>query len=99
MSFPGWYAFIILALAAWRTFQLIAHDDILDPVWKFVPDRLRKNEKFVEWVQCPYCMGFWITLIWWGAWQEWPRWTLIIGSVLALHAGMIAASKFLSPQP
>ena len=28
MSIPNWYELILLALAAWRTFQLIAQDEI-----------------------------------------------------------------------
>ena len=107
MSIPNWYELALLALAAWRIFQLISDDDILDgprrkllrlgKEWEKdgdpVPDDYR-----VEWgtfITCPYCAGFWISLVWWGAWQIWPHATLVVAVPFAINAGVIGASKIL----
>ena len=45
---------------------------------------------------CPYCLGAWIALAFWGAWYEWPSQTLIVSTPLMLSAGVIGAHKFLS---
>lgn len=94
MSVPDWYALILLALAAWRVFQLICCDEILDRPRRYVTGRL--SERWELFIECPYCAGFWIAVIWWAAWQIESKWTLIVAVPWALSAGVIAASKVLS---
>ena len=110
MSIPDWWEGALLALAAWRTFQLIAFDDILDRPRRYVtrlgkdwredgdqvPDDYRLT--LADFVTCPYCAGFWITALWWGAWQAWPHEALVVAGLFALHAGMIAGHKLLSSE-
>ena len=36
MSVPGWYELLLLSLAAWRVFHLLAEDDILDRPRRYV---------------------------------------------------------------
>ena len=105
MNVPNWWQALLLAAAAWRCFQLLARDDILDrprawvlgyPGWKAgdpTPDTMRV--KWSEFVTCPYCAGLWITVVWWIAWQIEPRWTLIVAVPFALHAGMVGLDKVL----
>lgn len=102
MSIPDWWTALLLALAAWRTFRLLSEDTILDRPrawllgysgWKegeSLPPTLR--EGLSEFVTCPYCLGFWVSLGWWGAWQAWPHATVVVAVPLAVSAvvGIIA---------
>ena len=94
MSVPDWWEAVLLALAAWRTFQLIAEDDILDRPRRYVTDRV--SEKWELFIECPYCAGFWIALAWWAVWQIEDEWTLIVATPFVLSVGVIAAAKVLS---
>ena len=94
MEVPNWYEVVLLALAAWRTFQLIAEDDILDRPRRYVTGKL--DEKWELFIECPYCAGFWIAVAWWAAWQIENEWTLIVATPFVLSAGVIAAAKVLS---
>ncbi len=110
MRVPDWYAVSLLALAGWRIFHLLAHDDILDAprrrvlrlakTWKQEGDATGENyrEKWALFLTCPYCAGFWIGLVWWGAWQIWPHGTLVAASVFTINAGLIAAQRALSSE-
>lgn len=101
---PNWWELLLLALAAWRTFRLLAEDDILDKPRRWVlnldPDWNEGEEpndayrfKWGEFITCPYCAGFWITLAWWGAWLAWPHGTLIAAAPLAINTLVIGAAK------
>lgn len=95
MSVPDWWEAVLLALAAWRTFQLIAEDEILNGPRRYVTGKL--SAKWELFIECPYCAGFWIALAWWAAWQIWSDDALIAATPFALSAGVIAAAKVLSP--
>lgn len=85
---PTWYALVLLGLAAFRTWRILAEDSIT------AERRARLSERTRSFVTCPWCLGFWITLLWWLAWIAWPHWTLIIAAPLAISAvvGLIAAN-------
>lgn len=85
---PEWYEFVLLSLIAWRVFQLIGHDDILDVPrrkllrlgsdWEKEGDPVPENYR-VKWglfITCPYCAGFWIAgliyIAWMGTIGTWP---------------------------
>jgi hypothetical protein len=56
---PPWL-FLLGVLAAWRVWKLLSSDDILD-YWS-VRDRLAPPEsQRREFLDCPYCAGFWIS--------------------------------------
>jgi hypothetical protein len=107
---PDWYEIVLLSLAAWRVFQLIALDDLLDRPRRYVTRLGSKWEKegdpvpsgyrltLADFITCPYCAGFWIALAWWGAWLVWPYETLVFAVPWVLSAGVIAASKVLSSE-
>ncbi len=77
----GPWQFALVALAAWRTFHLLAYDDIAER-WR------GDQEGFLEFVQCPFCLGFWVALSWvaW-FWLE-PHWTLIVAVPFAVSAAV-----------
>lgn len=54
----------VLVFAAWRTWALLARDKILD--WW----RDEMPEKVVEFLECPYCAGFWCAGAWVTLWDE-----------------------------
>lgn len=108
MNIPNWYEIFLLAVAAWRVFQLIADDDILDrprryllrldPAWEKDGDPVGDDYRF-KWgafITCPYCAGFWIAVAWWGAWQIWPHATLVVAVPWVLSAGVVGLAKILS---
>lgn len=94
MSVPDWWEATLLALAAWRTFQLLAADDILYTPRRYVTDRI--SEYWEDFLTCPYCVGFWAAVGWAVAWWLWGDSTLVVATPFALSAGVIAAAKVLS---
>jgi hypothetical protein len=94
VNIPAPWEAILLSLAAWRVFQLLAEDDLLETPRRYVTDRI--SEYWEDFLTCPYCAGFWIAVVWWGAWQLWGDSTLIVATPWALSAGVIAAAKVLS---
>jgi len=108
---PNCFEFALLAVAAWRTFQLLAEDDILDRPRRWVlrlgdwqppapgqreqppPDDYRTY--WGAFLTCPYCAGFWISLIWYLAWLAFGDWTVIVGLPLAINAGVVLGAKTL----
>lgn len=109
MNVPDWYAVVLLALAAYRTFRLIGEDTILDRprAWLVrldgwdgagpLPDDYR--EGLAVWLQCPWCAGFWHAILWFGAWQIWPHGTLVAAGVFAISTVVGALGHLLATEP
>lgn len=107
MNIPNWFELFLLALAAWRSFQLVSDDDILDrprrwllrlgDEWEKDGDPVPEDYRLTwgDFITCPYCAGFWISVAWWGAWQLWPHVTLVVAVPFVINAGLIGASKIL----
>ncbi|MES2179862.1 MAG: DUF1360 domain-containing protein [Gemmatimonadota bacterium] len=94
-AIPNWWAFLLLVLAAYRTWRLLALDTITDPIrHRFV----RAESKTEEFLQCPYCFGFWVTLAWWLAWVAWPHWSLVVATPFALSAVVALIGARLDPE-
>lgn len=75
---------VILALAAWRLWLLLAEDTILDVPREAALRRLdRKGELFIT---CPRCAGFWIGLVLYVAWWLWGDSTLYVALPFAINA-------------
>lgn len=75
---PDPWTFTILALAAWRVWLLFADDKILEKPMDALYRKLKPQERRVYWrefVECPRCLGFWVSVTWWAAWLAWPTWT------------------------
>lgn len=103
MAIPNWWEAVLLSAAAWRCFQLISADDILNRPRRFVvglskdtPYRDDGNEKLQDFIECPFCLGFWIAIAWWAAWQIWPHATLVVAVPFALSAALIGLHRILT---
>jgi hypothetical protein len=83
---PDWWEFVLLFLAAYRFWRLLALDAVIDrwrqPVLRRIPEKLHEG------VECPFCFGFWVVAGWWLAWQAWPHWTLVAATPFALSAAV-----------
>lgn len=101
---PNWYQLLLLGLAAWRTYRLLAEDIILerprrwlvnlDPLWRQgQPLNIGYRDRLAEFINCPYCLGAWTAIVWWAAWLIWPHATLIVAAPCAISAILIAAAK------
>lgn len=92
MSVPGWWETLLLVAATYRVWRLVSHDMVTDPVraWVFPPrkkaggDTVHRWQYGLEFLQCPWCAGFWLSLLAWGAWQLWPHGTLVAAAPLAV---------------
>jgi hypothetical protein len=105
MNVPNWWETTLLALAAFRTWKLLAEDDILDrprryvtrlgPKWKKEGDPIPKayRAKLAEFLSCPYCFGAWIGLVWWGLWEAWPHGVLVAAVPFAISAVIVLVAK------
>ena len=107
MRVPDWWSFVLLGVASWRTFQLLAFDDILNRPRRWLlrlardweegdalPDEYRLS--YAKFVTCAYCAGAWVATAWWIAWQISGHWTDIAASLVALWAIPIAGHKLLA---
>lgn len=88
---PAAWPFALLALAAYRSWRLLAVDTILDRprAW------LVRSEGASEWLNCPWCSGAWVALIWWAAWFAYPHGALVATVPFALSAALAAVAQTL----
>lgn len=110
MNIPDWWEAVLLALAAWRLFHLVAFDEILDRPRRYIT-RLNRTWRqegdatgeqyragLAGFLTCGFCLGFWIALVTWGLWIVFPAETLFAAVPLALNAGLIGAQRLLSSE-
>jgi hypothetical protein len=90
---PTAFQAVLLALAAWRIWHLIALDDITDRPRRYVTEG---REKLLDFIECPYCMGFWVALGWVVAFAIEGTWTVWAALPFALNAVVIAVSHWLT---
>lgn len=99
---PGWWWFLLLALASYRFWRLIAEDTILDKPRRRLlrlgqwteedgednlPDEYR--EEWALFLTCPYCAGFWISGVALGLYSliiDWPGWLEFFVAWFAISA-------------
>ena len=97
MNIPDWYTLLLLTLAGFRTWRLLSEDELLDwprrrllrlGDWQEEGDSVPANYRKTlgAFVGCAYCLGAWIALGWWIAWQVWPNGTTIAAVPFALSA-------------
>ena len=91
MSVPSWYELLLFALAAYRLWRLLAWDEITEPARLWITRYSQGPKKpyratLGTFIQCGFCLGFWVALAWWGAWQAWPHATLIAAAPFAISA-------------
>ena len=95
MSLPDWWEGVLLALAAWRAWHLIALDDLTDRPRRYVT---KGRDKLLDFIECPYCLGFWTALAWVIAFAIWDTGTLWAALPFAANAGVIAANRWLTAE-
>lgn len=108
MNVPSPWIALLLIACAYRIWRLIAEDTILNPVrfwvvglpsdWeegKPIPKGYRM--KLAEFISCPACCGFWISLALWGIWQLTPHWTEVFSVPMAISAFVIVFRHKLDP--
>lgn len=92
MTVPDWYALTLLGLAAFRTWKLIGDDTILDRprnwsmLMAFKIGGSKGKDYWETLIECPWCAGFWVSLLWWGAFELWPHGSLVAAVPLAISA-------------
>jgi len=92
---PNWFQAVLLALAAWRTWHLVALDDITDRQRRYVTDG---RDKLLDFIECPYCLGFWFALGWVGFFAAWGTGATWAALPFALNTVVIALNHWLSSE-
>ena len=96
---PEPYALFLLVAASYRVWRLIAEDDILDRprLWLLRLPRAWQAEqpipaeyrgKVADFLTCPWCMGFWVSLGFYLSWLWQPEWTLVVATVATISAAV-----------
>ena len=62
MTVPPVWVFALGALAAWRVWKLLSTDDILD-YWNLRDRAAPEGSMRREFLDCPYCAGFWVSAL------------------------------------
>jgi hypothetical protein len=109
MKVPDWWAALLLALAAFRVWRLVAKDDVLDRPrrwllrlgneWQGQSDPIPRGYRsgLADFLTCPWCLGFWIVVAEWVLWQVWPHATLVVAAPLAVMAVAALVASNLDP--
>lgn len=105
MKHPDWFAFVMLAAAAFRTWKLVADDSILDRPRAWLlrlgdwepgdPTPSGYRSRLADFITCPWCAGFWIVVAWWLAWWAWPAAAVWFAVPWAMSAvvGLVATER------
>lgn len=93
MTVPDWWEVALLALAAYRTWKLVGDDVITERPRDWLKT---KSEYAYDFLTCPWCLGFWIGLAWWAAWEAWDD-TLIPAAALSVTA-LVGIIEWVRPQ-
>ncbi len=85
---PNWYESLLLALAAYRIFRIAAWDDITEPARLRLVRYAQKGyrERLATFIQCPHCLGFWVSIGIYLLWLWIPTATLVVATPFALSA-------------
>lgn len=99
MSVPSPWVALILFAASFRIWRLLAEDELLERPRRWVvrlprdwDDGMMLPEGYrlelAKFITCPWCFGFWITIVVWALWQIEPHWTSVLAVPFALSAGV-----------
>lgn len=102
---PDWWVALLLALASYRLFRLLAEDTVLERPRHWLvglPARWKEGDQIprgyryglASFLTCPFCLGFHISWIVWLIWECWPHQTEIACVPLALSAFVGLVGKF-----
>jgi hypothetical protein len=101
---PTWWGFLLMALAVFRIWKLLAEDVILDRPrarllragsWRpehATPAPRYYRDRLATFLSCPWCVSFWVGLIVYLLWNWWPEEVLAVCTVFAISAvvGLLA---------
>lgn len=93
---PSALVLLVLALAAFRTYRLLAFDLVLRPVRDRIVGAhypagngpVFDREGLADWLVCAWCSGFWCAVGWWLAWLAWPSGILYVAVPFAVSAAL-----------
>lgn len=89
---PSWWGFLLLGLASFRVWRLLGEDTILArPRAAF---KRRAGDYWDDFIVCPWCAGFWISIAWWLGWVADHHWAAVAATPFAISSvlGVIAAN-------
>jgi len=91
VNIPNWYELALLALAAFRVWKLLSEDLILEGPREAMLTHF-PSVKLIDFLECPWCLGAHVSLLWWIAYEIWPHWTVVVAVPWAISAlvGLIA---------
>lgn len=95
-------ALLVLAAASYRTWRLLVHDTILENLRARIlfpigdDDQPHEREGLLEFIECPWCFGFWISTVWAIAYAISPE-TLWVAYPLAISLGVGLLAKLDAP--
>ncbi len=96
---PSALELVVLSLGAFRVYRLLGQDEILSPLRDRLTDARETRDGWVfrrpriaTFLTCPWCCGFWVSLIVYGSWLSDSRPTLYAMTPFAISAavGLIA---------
>lgn len=91
---PSPFEFLLLGLAAWRIWHLLAEDGIFDrPRDRLFPEGTYWREELIG---CPYCLGFHVSLVVYLFWIWLPTETLYAVLPFSLNAVVIGIHRALN---
>ena len=109
---PGPWIGIVLALAVFRLYRLLAYDDF-PPVERarawVLGEKISKGPYvdgnhyvydrplLAKFWQCPFCLGFWLSAVVYVLWIYWPTGTLYGSFAFALSGAVGLITKQLDP--
>lgn len=91
---PSPFEAVLLALASWRVWHLIANDDITERPRAWALERL--HGKWKDFIECPYCAGFHVSLAWVVAYVVFPTEAVWAALPFALNTAVVVVNHWLS---
>lgn len=92
---PSPFEALLLGLAAWRVWHLIGKDDITEPLRRYITAD-GERETLEDFIECPFCLGFWVALAAVGAYAVWPEGAVWASLPFALNAAVVVVNYWLS---
>jgi hypothetical protein len=99
MDVPSPWIALVLMLASYRIWRLLAEDMVLEPARRWLvrlPQDWEEGDpwpesyrlKLAKFIMCPWCFGWWIVLAIWALWLLSHHWTAVFCMPWALSAGV-----------
>lgn len=79
--------FVLLSLASFRVTRFVIKDFLFDSVRQWIWNRFPpESTKIGYWFTCPWCVGFWASLVFYFCYTIIPLYTMQVACVLSLSA-------------